>query len=86
MQRGEGHDNILTKILLDRTTDKLLETQGMTLNTVLDDGEICYLRETANLSTGGTAVDRTDKIHPQTIWIAERPNRNTHISLSQRWH
>lgn len=74
-KRGDGHDNILTKIHLDRTTDKLLESQGLTLDTVLDTGEICYLRETANLSTGGTAVDRTDEIHPQTIWMAERASR-----------
>jgi len=74
-KRGDGHDNILTKILLDRTTDKLLASQGLTLETVLDTGKICYLRETANLSTGGTAVDRTDEIHPQTIWIAERASR-----------
>ncbi len=74
-KRGDGHDNILTKILLDKTTDKLLANQGLTLDTVLDTGEICYLRETANLSTGGTAVDRTDEIHPQTIWIAERASR-----------
>ncbi|MGD1863596.1 MAG: cyanophycin synthetase [Phormidesmis sp.] len=74
-KRGDGHDNILTKIQLDRTTDKLLESQGLTLDTVLDVDEVCYLRETANLSTGGTAVDRTDQIHPQTIWIAERASR-----------
>ncbi len=74
-KRGDGHDNILTKIRLDRTTDKLLESQGLTLESVLKTGEICYLRETANLSTGGTAVDRTDEIHPQTIWIAERASR-----------
>ncbi|MEL6551935.1 MAG: cyanophycin synthetase [Cyanobacteria bacterium J06621_11] len=74
-KRGDGHDNILTKILLDRTTEKVLQSQNMTRDTVLDEGEICYLRETANLSTGGTAVDRTDEIHPQTIWIAERASR-----------
>lgn len=74
-KRGDGHDNILTKIQLDRTTDKLLESQGLTLDAVLGKGEVCYLRETANLSTGGTAVDRTDEIHPETIWIAERASR-----------
>ena len=73
--RGDGHDNILTKIALDKTTEKVLQSQRMTPDTVLDDGEICYLRETANLSTGGTAVDRTDQIHPQTIWIAQRASR-----------
>ena len=74
-RRGEGHDNILTQIKMDRTTDKLLHNQGYTLDTVLGEGEICYLRETANLSTGGVAIDRTDEIHPETVWIAERASR-----------
>jgi cyanophycin synthetase len=71
-RRGEGHDNVLTKIAVDRTSWQLLEQQGYTLETVLPDGEICYLRATANLSTGGTAVDRTDVIHPENIWLAQR--------------
>lgn len=71
-RRGEGHDNLLTAIKLDRMSDKLLESQGFTLDTVLRENEICYLRATANLSTGGIAIDRTDEIHPETIWIAER--------------
>jgi cyanophycin synthetase len=33
---------------------------------------MCYLRATANLSTGGIAIDRTDDIHPTNVWIAER--------------
>jgi len=39
---------------------------------VLPPGEVCYLRATANLSTGGIAVDRTDDIHPENVWLAER--------------
>ena len=74
-RRGEGHDNMLTQIKLDKTTDRLLRQQDYTLDTVLEDGKICYLRETANLSTGGVAIDRTDEIHPETIWIAERASR-----------
>jgi cyanophycin synthetase len=73
--RGQGHDNILTEIRLDRTTDELLSRQGYTLDTVLEPGEICYLRATANLSTGGTAIDRTDEIHPANVWLAERVSR-----------
>jgi cyanophycin synthetase len=71
-RRGEGHDNVLTKIQLDRTSWQLLERQGLTVETVLDRGEICYLRATANLSTGGIAVDRTDDIHPENVWLAQR--------------
>ncbi|MGC1307878.1 MAG: cyanophycin synthetase [Phormidesmis sp.] len=74
-RRGEGHDNILTQIKVDRTAERLLAAQGYTLDTVLDVDEICYLQETANLSTGGIAIDRTDQIHPETVWIAERASR-----------
>lgn len=70
--RGEGHDNVLTKIVPDRNSYSLLEKQGYTLETVLPPGEVCYLRATANLSTGGIAVDRTDDIHPENIWLAQR--------------
>ena len=73
--RGEGHENVLTQITLDRTSDKLLELQGFDLDTVLRKNEICYLRETANLSTGGVAIDRTDEIHPDNVWVAERASR-----------
>ena len=71
-RRGEGHDNLLTRIEVDRTTWQLLDRMGYTLDTVLPEGEICYLRATANLSTGGIAIDRTDDIHPTNVWIAER--------------
>ncbi|MEM9087270.1 MAG: cyanophycin synthetase [Cyanobacteria bacterium P01_F01_bin.53] len=74
-RRGEGHDNVLTQITVDVIAKRLMETQGYTLDTVLDKGEICYLKETANLSTGGIAIDRTDEIHPETMWIAERASR-----------
>jgi cyanophycin synthetase len=71
-RRGVGHANILTRIELDRTSWELLERQGYTLDTVLPASEICYLRATANLSTGGIAIDRTDEIHPENIWLAQR--------------
>ncbi len=74
-RRGEGHDNVLTRITVDRTTWELLDRQGVGLETVLDDGEVCYLRATANLSTGGIAIDRTAQIHPENIWLAERVSR-----------
>ncbi|MEL6813298.1 MAG: cyanophycin synthetase, partial [Cyanobacteria bacterium J06598_3] len=74
-RRGEGHDNILTQIQVDRTAERLLADRGYSLDSVLADGEVCYLKETANLSTGGVAIDRTDEIHPETVWIAERASR-----------
>ncbi|MBF2099384.1 MAG: cyanophycin synthetase [Gloeomargaritaceae cyanobacterium C42_A2020_066] len=74
-RRGDGHDNILTRIVVDRASEQVLAHQGYTLDSVLLQGEIAYLKTTANLSTGGTAVDRTDDIHPENIWIAQRAAR-----------
>ncbi len=71
-RRGDGHDNVLTRIEIDRTSETVLERQGFTLDSVPQAGQICYLRATANLSTGGISVDRTDEIHPENVWIAER--------------
>ena len=70
--RGDGHDNVLTRIQVDRMSMQILERKGYDLDTVLQEGEVCYLRYTANLSTGGIAIDRTDEIHPENIWMAER--------------
>ncbi len=74
-RRGEGHDNVMTRIELDRSSFELLREQKCTLDTILRAGEICSLRTTANLSTGGIAIDRTEEIHPHNIWLAERAAR-----------
>ena len=71
-RRGNGHDNVLTKIVVDQTSLAVLKKQGYDLDSVLPAQEVAYLRATANLSTGGVAIDRTDEIHPQNIWLAER--------------
>jgi cyanophycin synthetase len=71
-RRGEGHDNVLTKIELNSTSYDILQRQGYSLETIPKTGQTCYLRATANLSTGGIAVDRTDDIHPENVWLAQR--------------
>jgi cyanophycin synthetase len=81
-RRGEGHDNMLTYIHLDDATDEMLHRQGCTLETILPAEEICYLRATANLSTGGIAIDRTDEIHPDTVWLAERVSRIIDLDIA----
>lgn len=82
VRRGNGHDNVLTQIKLDASTDEMLSRQGLTLDTVLDAGQIAYLRATANLSMGGTAIDRTDDIHPETVWLAERVSRIIDLDIA----
>ncbi|NEZ59462.1 cyanophycin synthetase [Adonisia turfae] len=81
-RRGNGHDNVLTQIKLDVSTDEMLNRQGFTLDTVLEPEQVAYLRATANLSTGGTAIDRTDEIHPETVWLAERVSRIIDLDIA----
>jgi cyanophycin synthetase len=54
----------LAPLPLEERTVEYLARTGRTLDTVPLDGEVVTLRSTANISTGGTAVDRTDEIHP----------------------
>lgn len=71
-RRGYGHENVLTEITVDRDTTDLLTKKGYTLDTVPADGEVVYLKSTANLSTGGTSIDVTDKMHPANVFLSER--------------
>ncbi len=74
-RRGEGHETVMTRIVIDGHVLGLLAKSGLTPESVPAEGEIVYLRDTANLSTGGTAVDRTDDIHPENATIARRAAR-----------
>ena len=68
--RGEDHEKALTKIKLDAIALSLLEKNGMTINTVPEEGEIVKLRENGNISTGGTAFECSDIIHPDNAELA----------------
>ncbi|MEE3145794.1 MAG: cyanophycin synthetase [Bacteroidota bacterium] len=74
-RRGYGHENVLTEITIDRTTERLIDNAGYKLDSVLPKDETLYLKSTANLSTGGTSVDVTDLMHPENVFIAERISR-----------
>ncbi|HTA62941.1 MAG TPA: cyanophycin synthetase [Bacteroidia bacterium] len=74
-RRGYGHENVLTEISIDKETHDQLAKHGFTLDTILKKGELCYLKGTANLSTGGTSTDVTDIVHPHNIFICERISR-----------
>ncbi|MGB3085066.1 MAG: cyanophycin synthetase, partial [Saprospiraceae bacterium] len=73
--RGFGHEKVLTYITIDDITRKLIELKGYTLDSILSKDEILVVKDTANLSTGGTSVDVTDIVHPHTIFMAERISR-----------
>jgi cyanophycin synthetase len=71
-RRGNGHENTLTRIVLDEQAGKLLARTGLDFDSVPEAGCIVFLCETANLSTGGIAIDRTDEIHPENATMARR--------------
>jgi cyanophycin synthetase len=71
-RRGVGHEKVLTRIEFDAQADRLLAGKGYTRQTVPAAGEVVYLRSTGNLSTGGTAIDVTDLVHPDNEEMAVR--------------
>lgn len=71
-RRGYGHENVLTLIDLDAQTESLLAARGLTPDTVPAAGDVLHLKTTANISTGGTAIDRTDDVHPFNVSLFER--------------
>lgn len=81
-RRGNGHENVLTRIEIDRHSESVLRQQGLWFDSIPEDGQVCYLKATANLSTGGIAIDRTDEIHPETVWIAERAARLVGLDIA----
>ena len=71
-RRGYGHENVLTQIEIDGQTVRLIKNAGYDLDSVLPEGERLYLKTTANISTGGTAIDVTDEVHPKNVFLFER--------------
>ncbi len=71
-RRGYGHENVLTEIDVDGQTLRCIQKAGYTIDSVLPKGEKLHLKTTANISTGGTAIDRTDEVHPQNVFLFER--------------
>jgi cyanophycin synthetase len=74
-RRGVGHEKVLTRLELDAQALTMLERAGLTPASIPEAGQVVHLRSTANLSTGGTATDVTDVIHPDNREMAERAVR-----------
>ena len=73
--RGEGHEKALTKIHINDESKRLIAEQNFTLDSIPAAGQTVWLKYTANISTGGTAIDRTDDIHYENIETAKRAAR-----------
>jgi len=80
-RRGYGHEKVLTAIKIDHFTMDILHKKGYTLETVLQENEELWLKPTANLSTGGTATDVTDFVHPSNIFMCERIARIIDLNI-----
>ncbi len=74
-RRGVGHEKALTRLELDAQADMMMTRAGYDAGSVPRADEVIYLRSTANLSTGGTATDVTDIIHPDNRDMAVRAVR-----------
>ena len=71
-RRGYGHENVLTQITVNDLTQSIIKANGYTLDSILEKDKRLLLKDTANLSTGGTAEDVTDIVHPANVFMAER--------------
>ena len=74
-RRGFGHEKVLTEINVDKMTKYLLEQENLTLDSILPEGKVLYLKTTANLSTGGISRDVTDEVHSYNVFLAERVSK-----------
>jgi cyanophycin synthetase len=70
-RRRPGHSSALTRIRLDDAARVVLGQQGLTAESVPAPGQVVKLRQNCNLSTGGTATDVTDEVHPSNAQMAE---------------
>ena len=71
-RRGYGHEKTLTQISINNLTKTIIAAEGYSLDSILEEGKKLVLKDTANLSTGGTAEDVTEKVHPVNLFMAER--------------
>jgi len=80
-ERGTGHEKSLTQIVIDGDAEAMLMRQSLTPDSIPASGEIVVLKSTANLSTGGTAEDVTEEVHPDNIFLAERVSRAVGLDI-----
>ena len=72
INRGIDHEKPLTKIKIDESLVNTLEKQGLNIGDVIEKDKKVFLRQNANLSTGGIAVDCTDEICKENIDLCIR--------------
>jgi len=74
-RRGKNKRSLLIALVLDEEAVSCLRDQLLTPESIPEAGRFVRLRLTANISTGGTAVDVTALVHPDNRKLAERVAR-----------
>jgi cyanophycin synthetase len=81
-RRGDDHSTSLSKMLLDDIASEVLCSQGLNFESIPAAGQTVILRRNANLSTGGTAVDVTDRVHPDVAARAVEAARMVGLDIA----
>lgn len=81
-RRGEHHATVLSKIRIDDVAEGVLQSQGFQPESVPPAGEKVLIRRNANLSTGGTAADVTDAVHPDVAARAVEAAQMTGLDIA----
>ena len=74
-RRGTEYDQVMVRLEFDAQAEQVLTESGLTRDTVPARGQIVPLRRTANVSTGGTCEDVTERVHPDNRDAALRASR-----------
>lgn len=81
-RRGSEHDKPLTRITIDEVALAVLARQGLQPDSIPAEQQVVWLRDNANLSTGGTAIDVTDWVHPELADMVERAVRAVGLDVA----
>lgn len=81
-RRGECHEKPLTKIKIDEISMNVLKKQGYTPDSIAKNGLRIYLKANANISTGGEAIDVTERIHPYNQELAIRAAKTIGLDIA----
>ena len=81
-RRGIGHENVLTRILVDDESVSYAREQGFEMSDVPPRAQRVYLKRTGNMSTGGISIDRTEEAHPDNVEIAELAARVVGLDIA----
>ena len=81
-RRGHGPGAALKRLVLDAEAQSLLAAQGLTAQSIVPEAQIVFLRQTANVATGGEPVAVFDKVHPDNARLAIRAAQQLGLDLA----